>query len=228
MATVLKPGDNDKQQAAAQQSSAIAGFNLSDLADEGRTRLEQCRLQVQQMLAKAQCDVDGIHKAAEERGYQQGLERAAVDAQTKLQSEAEQQAKSSTQVMQQAVKQIHDTHSEWMESYGSILNQTALAAAEKIVQRRLEVEPELLVTWAKEAMHSTRAAMSLTLVLHPETLAQAGPAFEAMVRSPGLPEKTHIETDESLDTNDVVVRQDGGEIQAGLAAQLQRLQELLQ
>ncbi len=51
MATVLKSGDRDKHQAAAQNASAIAGFNLSDLADEGRTRLEQCRLQVQEMLA---------------------------------------------------------------------------------------------------------------------------------------------------------------------------------
>ena len=228
MATVLKSGDRDKQQAAAQKASAIAGFNLSDLADEGRTRLEQCRLQVQEMLAKAQQDVEGIHKAAEERGYQQGLDRAAIDAKKKLQSEAEQQAKSSTLVMEQAVKQIRDTHSKWMECYGEVLTETALAAAERIVQRRLKDEPELLVAWAKEALYSTRSAVSLTLVVHPETLAQAGPAFEAMVMAPGLPENTHIETDENLGLNDVVVRQAGGEIQAGLTAQLERLTELLQ
>ena len=228
MATVLKSGDRDKQQAAAQKASAIAGFNLSDLADEGRIRLEQCRLQVQEMLAKAQQDVEGIHKDAEERGYQQGLDRAAIDAEKKLQSEAEQQAKSSTLVMEQAVKQIRDTHSQWMKSYGEALTQTALAAAEKIVQRRLDSDPELVVAWAKEALHSTRTAQSLTLILHPETLAKAGPAFEAMVMAPGLPENTHIETDENLGLNDVVVRQSGGEIQAGLTAQLERLKELLQ
>ena len=47
--------------------------------------------------------------------------------------------------MEQTVKHIRDTHSKWMESYGEVLTQTALAAAEKIVQRRLEVEPELMV-----------------------------------------------------------------------------------
>ena len=228
MATVLKSGDRDKQQTAAQKTSAIAGFNLSDLADEGRARLDQCRLQVQEMLAKAERDVQAIHKAAHERGYQQGLEQAATDSEKKLQVKAEQQAKSSTQVMQQAVKQIHDTYSQWMTHYGDVLTQTSLAAAEKIVQRKLEVEPELMVTWAKEALHSTRTASSLTLVLHPETLARAGTAFETMVLAPGLPEKTHIETDETLARDEVVVRQDGGEIQAGLTAQLQRLKELLQ
>jgi flagellar assembly protein FliH len=49
-----------------------------------------------------------------------------------------------------------------------------------------------------------------------------------MVLAPGLPEKTHIETDETLARDEVVVRQNGGEIQAGLTAQLQRLKELLQ
>ena len=73
MATVLKSGDRDKQRAAAQKVSAVAGFNLSDLADEGRTRLEQCRLQVQEMLAQAEREVAGIQKAAQERGYDEGL-----------------------------------------------------------------------------------------------------------------------------------------------------------
>ena len=228
MATVLKSGDRNKQKAAAQNASAIAGFNLSDLADEGRMRLEQCRLQVQEMLAKAEEEVEGIRKAAHELGYQQGLKHATIDAEEKLQAKAEQQAKSSTLVMEQTVKQIRDTHSKWMECYGEVLTETALAAAERIVQRRLTDEPELLVAWAKEALYSTRSAVSLTLVVHPETLAQAGPAFEAMVMSPSLPENTHVETDGSLDKNDVVVRQDGGEIQAGLAAQLERLKELLQ
>ncbi|MGI9467322.1 MAG: FliH/SctL family protein [Rubripirellula sp.] len=228
MATVLKSGDRDKHQAAAQNASAIAGFNLSDLADEGRTRLEQCRLKVQEMLAKAEQQVEGIRKSAEERGYQQGLDQATIDAEKKLQTKAEQQAKSSTLVMEQIVKQIRDTHSKWMENYAEVLTQTALAAAEKIVQRRLEAEPELLVTWANEALHSTRSALSLTLVVHPETLAQAGPAFETIVMSPSLPENTHVETDENLDRNEVIVRQDGGEINAGLTAQLERLKELLQ
>lgn len=228
MATVLKSGDRDKQQAAAQNASAIAGFNLYDLADEGRTRLEQCRLQVQDMLAKAQDEVEGIRKAAEEQGYQHGLEQAAIDAERKLQTKAEQQAKSSTAVMKQAVNQIRDTHLQWMENYGEVLTQTALAAAEKIVQRRLEAESEVMVGWAKEALHSTRSSLSLTVVVHPETLAQAGPALESMILAPSLPENTHVETDESLGRNDVVVRQNGGEIQAGLTAQLERLKELLQ
>ena len=95
-------------------------------------------------------------------------------------------------------------------------------------QRRLEAEPELMVKWAEEALLSTRTAVSLTLVIHPETLAKAGEGFEKMVMTPGLPEKTRIETDEKIARDEVIVRQTGGEIQAGLTAQLDRLEELLQ
>ena len=68
--------------------------------------------------------------------------------------------------------------------------------------------------------------------IHVQSIANSrkglGTAFETMVLAPGLPEKTHIETDETLARDEVVVRQNGGEIQAGLTAQLQRLKELLQ
>lgn len=228
MAIVLKSGSGDDQKTAARKTSAIAGFNLSDLADEGRMRLEQCRAQVRQMLEETERDVETIQKAADQRGYQEGLKRAAEDADRKLKAEAEQQAKASTQVMQQAVAKLHDTFADWMEQYSSVLTNIAISATEKIVQRRLIDEPELLVSWAGEAMHSTRSATRLTLVLHPETLAQIGPSIESLVASPGLPEETHIEADETLAKNEVVVRQNGGEVHAGLTAQLQRLQELLQ
>ena len=228
MAIVLKSGNADDQKTAARKTSAIAGFNLSDLADEGRTRLEQCRAQVQHMLEEAERDVEKIRKAADLRGYQEGLQRADQDADKKLKAAAEQQAKASTQIMQQAVAKLHDTFADWMEQYSRVLTKIAMSATEKIVQRKLIDEPELLVSWADEAMHSTRSATRLTLVLHPETLAQIGPSFESLLASPGLPEETHLEADETLTRDEVVVRQDGGEIHAGLTAQLQRLQELLQ
>ncbi len=81
--------------------------------------------------------------------------------------------------------------------------------------------------WAGDALRSTRAASSLTLAVHPETLAQLGQAFDELLVSSELPEQTAVEPDESVDRNAVVVRQNGGEIEAGLQAQLQRLEELL-
>jgi flagellar assembly protein FliH len=64
-------------------------------------------------------------------------------------------------------------------------------------------------------------------VAHPETLAQLGRSFDELVASSDLPEQTHVEPDESVERNEIVVRQNGGDIHAGLQAQLQRLEEML-
>lgn len=67
----------------------------------------------------------------------------------------------------------------------------------------------------------------LTVAVHPETLAELGTLLDDLVASPEYPTNTHVVPDETLEMTDVVVRQDGGEIQAGLRTQLERLSEIL-
>ena len=86
----------------------------------------------------------------------------------------------------------------------------------------------LVVRWAREALHSTRSAARLTLAVHPDTLAEIGGALDELLADPDLPEQSTVLPDETLAVGDVVVRQDGGEIRAGLQAQLERLREELQ
>ena len=227
MAKVLKSESPSEKVRSARDVSGLAGFNLSDLADEGRSRLEACRNQVRQMLEEAKTQSESIRSDAKQRGYEEGLAEAAVDADKKLKEEAEVRARDGLKLVQQAVQKLHQTHEEWMQQYAKSLTRIAISAAERIVARRLESEPELLVQWAREALQSTRAATSLTLVAHPETLAQLGRSFDELVASSDLPEQTHVEADESVERNAIVVRQNGGDIDAGLQAQLQRLEEML-
>lgn len=227
MAIVLKhDGDSDKAP-AAREVSGLAGFNLNDLADEGRTRLSECRALIEQMLSEARTEAEQIRSEADARGYQEGLDRAAVDADQKLQDAAQQRAAKSLQSMHTAVQQLHQSYEQWMQQYSESLNTIALAAAEKIVGHHLDREPQLLVQWADEALRRARSATRLTVAVHPETLAVLGQSLDELIASPDLPEKTHVEPDESLRRSDVVVRQVGGEIRAGLTDQLQRLEELL-
>lgn len=179
------------------------------------------------MIDEATTQGEQIRKKAEADGYQEGLKRAAVDAETKLQNAAELRAKEAVQVLSQAVQQMHKEYEGWMQQYSQTLNRIALAAAQRIVRKKLDDEPEILVRWAEEALTSTRAATRLTLAVHPETIAQLGEALDLMLVSPGLPEQTHVEPDETLPRDSVVVRQLGGDIDAGLEMQLKRLETML-
>lgn len=227
MAIVLKSESPSDKVPAAREVTGLAGFNLSDLADEGRHRLDECRTQIRQMLADAEKQAETIRCDADRRGYEEGLARAAVDADQKLKKEAEVRAKDGLQLIAQAVQQLHKVHENWMQQYAQSLSRISLSAAQRIVANRLEKEPEILVQWAGDALRSTRTASSLTLAVHPDTLAQLGQAFDQLLASSELPEQTHVEPDESVDRDAVVVRQNGGEIEAGLQAQLGRLEELL-
>ena len=90
------------------------------------------------------------------------------------------------------------------------------------------ISESLIVRWAREALHSTRSASRLTLAVHPDTLAEIGGVLDELLADPDLPEQSTVVPDDTLAVGDVVVRQDGGEIRAGLQAQLARLREELQ
>lgn len=227
MAFVLKQETVSERSSAAREISGLAGFNLTDLADEGRERIEQCRNQIRQMLAAAEAEADSLRQQAEQQGYEQGLQRAAVDAERKLQQAAEMQAQQSLQVIRQAVEQLHSEYHSWLEQYSRVLTAMALSAAERLVMRELDDRRQLLTEWAAAAVRSTRAATQLTVAVHPETLAQLGSDFDQLLASPDLPEQTHVIADESVDRQSVQVRQNGGKVDAGLRAQLARLEELL-
>jgi flagellar assembly protein FliH len=227
MANVLKTESTEEKKAAARNITGLAGFNLADLADEGRSRLEQCRQQVQRMLDEASRDGTRIRQEADQRGYQEGLKRAAAEAEQKLREQSEIRARDGLKLISQAVQQLHATHEQWMQQYADSLQRLAIALAERIVRHRLQKEPELLVQWAADALKFTRSSTRVILAMHPETLANLGAAFDEMLASSDLPEQTTIEPDESVARDSVVVRQEGGKIQAGLQSQLQRLEELL-
>ena len=227
MAHVLKNASQTERAAAARDVSGLAGFNLNDLADEGRNRLDECRSQIREMLAQAQQQAETIRAEAKQSGYEQGLAQAKEEIDQRIMEEAEIRARDGLQRLQQAVQQLHRIHETWMQDYADRLSSIAIAAAERVVMQRLDKERDLLVRWADEALRSTRSANRLTLAVHPETLAELGGALDQLLAAPDLPEQTHVEPDESVDRNSVIVRQHGGEINAGLMTQLRRLEEML-
>ena len=228
MASVLKSVSVDSPSpSVANAGSGLAGFNLDDLAQIGQVRLKECQRQVAQMLETARQDAVQIRQSAHDEGYQEGLQKAALDADTKLKSEADRRAKDGLQLIQNAVSEMRVSYGQWMSRYSELLSGIALAAAEKVTRRKLEQESDLLVTWATEAVMSTRSATRISVAVHPETLVELGEKLDELLASPDLPEQTQVVPDASLRRSDVVVRQTGGEIQAGLDAQIERLCELL-
>lgn len=230
MATVLKPpasADGEKPRAAPCGLTGLTGFNLDDLADEGRKRLESYQRQIEQLRASAKQEAAEIRADAERRGYEEGTRRASADFERQLQQRSEQLAKDQLARLTEATAAMREAYQGWMAEYAEALTEIAIAAAERLVGKKLDEDRGLMVRWAEEAVRSTRSAGRLTLAVHPETLAELGQLLDEMLAAPELPETASVEPDESLGRDELAVRQDGGEIRTGLKNQLDALRESL-
>lgn len=214
----------------------VSEFNLADLAEQGRAQQQACQRQVDAMLEAARQQAELIKSSAHEAGYAEGWQAAADEIEARVDGHAEQKAKAHVESLHAAVVQMTQQYEDWMKRYAAVLTTTAIAAAEQLTRSQLTLPHEgahtdagehLIVRWAREALHNTRSANRLTLAVHPDTLDQLGPALRALLAHSDLPEESGVIADGTLGVGDVVVRQDGGEIHAGLDAQLQRLREEL-
>jgi flagellar assembly protein FliH len=217
----------DDSHRAAREVVGLAGFNLDDLADQGRKQIDVCRLKVTSMIEEAKQQADAIREQARREGYAAGTESAKVDFEKKICDMASANAESAVASMRGAVNQMRTAHQQWMDHYAETLSGLVVSACERILCHRLEKEPELILRWAQDALLSARSATELTLAVHPETLAHLAEPLDEILGRSELPENTHVVPDENVGRSEVVVRQLGGEIHAGLEAQLQRLTELL-
>lgn len=217
--------------------SDVSEFNLADLAEQGREQQEACQRQVDGMLEAARQQSELIKSRAHEAGYAAGWQAAADEIEAHVDHHAEHKAKAHVESLHAAVVQMARQYEDWMNSYAAALTNTAIAAAEQLTRSQLNslgkdvhsgADEHLILRWAREALHNTRSASRLTLAVHPDTLAQLGPALHSLLAHSDLPEKSSVIADETLGVGDVVVRQDGGEVHAGLDAQLERLREELQ
>lgn len=234
--------------------TGLVEFNFDDLAEQGREQIQRCREQVDAMLDEARQQAEALKQNAKVQGHAEGIQAAQSEVEQQVNREADAKAKAQVESLHQAVVQMKQQYDSWMRQYAEVLTSTAIAAAERLTRSQIVlpnldgaseetptkaplVSPadvsdadrneHLLVRWAREALHSTRSASRLTLAVHPDTLAHLGKPLDELLAHPDLPEESVVIPDETLAVGDIVVRQNGGEISAGLDAQLARLREEL-
>lgn len=214
----------------------VKEFNLADLAQQGRDQLQRCQRQVAEMLEEAREQAEQIKASAHAAGYAEGQQAAKIEIEERVDRQAEWKAKAHVESLHAAVVNMKEQYDAWMQQYADALTSTAIAAADQLTRSQLtapnhdagaDAPEHLLVRWSREALHSTRSASRLTLAVHPDTFAQLGNALRGLLSHADLPESSDLIADPTLALGDVVVRQAGGEIHAGLDAQLHRLQEEL-
>ncbi|MGV3483614.1 MAG: FliH/SctL family protein [Planctomycetaceae bacterium] len=208
--------------------SGLAGFNFEDISQQAHQRLAECRVEVARLLAAAKAEADQLRAAAKQEGLTQGRELAQREADQNLQAALQQRLGQHATAVKTMVQQIATQHDQWIKQYADTLVSLVIEISERVIRAKLDKEPEILLRWAADALTSARSAQRLTVAVHPETLAELGKDLDELLRTPGLPEDATLVPDESVARSGVIVRQLGGEVDAGLNTQLEMLCKLLE
>jgi flagellar assembly protein FliH len=220
--------DSPQLMPANSSPSGLAGFNLDDLSRQAHQRLSDCRDEVARMLEQARTDSEQLRRAAHAEGLAAGREQAVKEADQKLQAAIQLRIGEHANVVKAMVNQIAEQHNDWLRGYAETLVGLVVEVSERVIRRKLEQEPAILVRWASDGLTAARSAQRLTVAVHPETLAELGADLEQLLRTPGLPEDSTLIPDESVARTGIIIRQLGGEVDAGLTAQLATLRRLLE
>lgn len=212
-------------------------FNFEDLVQRGDAYVEAIRKQVREMLQQAESDVETIRREAQEQGFdkgrQDGLRQAAEQIEKRA---AEIAAKSSRDnlattlpAMKAAAEALVIERDRWLAEWEETAVRLAAAIAERLVRRRLELNPDLARDMIKSALQLAAGAPQIKLRLHPDDAAILGEHASEVVRALAACGDAQIVPESALARGSCVVETQHGTIDARLETLLERIvSELLE
>jgi len=207
-------------------------FNLSDIAEEAREIIARAQREGQRILEQAQGELQRRYEQAKEEGYRDGHEKGLKEGREAGRQEALAAAREEfRRESEKTLQGLNQVLSRFEEEKGKILwlaeqhtVELALAIAEKIVKKMAGVRTEIALANVQEALKLVAGHTDVTIRVNPEdwkSLEQlAGEVLQGY-------ERIRFQPDEGLARGDCVVETRGGEIDASLDTQLERIAEAL-
>ena len=212
-------------------------FNYEDLRERCDRYVEKVRRDTRNMIQEAQTQSDFIRKEACEQGQQTGLQQGLRDAEEHIRSRAEELAdqlaveklKTTLPAMQAAADVLVLEREKWMDGWEKIALQLSLAVAEKMLRRKLNVEPEISTEMIRGVLELAAGTPHITLKLNPKDLEHLGEHAEEVIRSMASCGRVTLIAEKSISNGGCVIETQHGVINAEIENQLERIaSELLE
>jgi flagellar assembly protein FliH len=156
-------------------------------------------------------EVGRIERAAEERGYETGRNRAEAELRAAVEG-----ASALAQKLQEIAP---DRTSEIAHSIAEL----ALSVAKRIIQHEVRIEPSLLCTSLEAAVSTINGSPEAHVLLNPAAVEPVATAWEALHGRAYLGKKWFFEGDPTLPVGGCTLRYEHGFVEAGLEAQLEEI-----
>jgi len=223
--------------AAAAARDAVA-LNLGDMACQGEAIVASARKRADGIVRDAQAERERLIAGAAEEGRAAGL----LDGEARGRAQGEKLGREAAQ--KERVAALAAIEKSWTESLDgwertreAIAGEArkgvvalALEIARRIVKRQVEADPGAAVAQVEAALALISRPTELTVSVHPQDRAVVEAALPALARKFAAGKGAELVEDESVGRGGCVLRSRGalgGEVDATIAAQAERIAEAL-
>lgn len=206
-------------------------FNMGDIEAHARRMLLKARQDADQLLAAAQEEAEKIKANAHIEGLASGKKEGLVQGKAEglKQGKAEAFEKESKQLselimlMQQSMQQLNDQQQELMNRSEAEVLPLALAIAEKVTRRMGTLDPRVVEANAREAVRLVLSRHDIRIAANPGQRVLLEEVAERLKQQWPQLERITIIEDPSITPGGCRVTTAGGEIDADLQSQLDRI-----
>ena len=223
MATVLKnrnylPGMNTAQTEI---------YNWEDVAQRAQTYLDTIRDQGAQLLTEAKTEAERIRNEARQNGLQAGqgeVDQLATNRANQLAKDQIAQAMASVEKLS---SELENATQLWLRQWQHETIPLAIAIAEKIISRQMDADPEILMKWISDAIHTVQGARQLQIRMNPIDIEVLQPALGKLLEDLGRSTQIQLIPDDQISRHGLLVESPDGKIDMQMKTQLERLREEL-
>ena len=158
---------------------------------------------------------DQARESGHEEGYRLGIEQAHRET-AELLAFAE-----------RAVREVAETRARMIDESETELVQLAIQVAEKVLQAKLGLEPERVADVLRGSLRKAYVRDRLQVVCNPADLALITSASEELETQVGRLKDLELVGDRRITRGGVIVRTPGGDVDATLESQLDRLRDAM-
>jgi flagellar assembly protein FliH len=171
------------------------------------------------LLAEASAEAREIREAARSQGHAEGLDSGLRDARAQVDSAAVS--------LGEAARQIEALRGTTVEAVERDAIELAISLAEKILAGALQARPELVVEVVQGALRRVSDRRRITVLVNPGDLETVRASIGEIHSQANGIELCDIQADQRVGVGGAIVRTVEGEVDAGLATQLERAREVV-
>jgi len=218
-------------------TSARVAFDFEDVhvrCEEYKTQVkEECR----QLVLESQRQADEIRTRAESEaqreGYRNGLARAETEVTERIRQLAnslvEERLSTVVPAVSDMLAELASARSKCRLEWEIELVGTAVAIAEKIIRRSLQLQPDLAVGVVEQAVELAMGSSSMQVQLHPADLDSLGDRIRGVVQDSSRGVELKLIPNSDVSPGGCLIATDRGQIDGRLEAMLERISsELLE